>query len=238
MITARWRNIAILSWPIDPDRLVSFSPPGLSPDSWEGKAYVSLVCLLMENLRFLGLPALPPRFAEVNIRFYVRPADVRDDRIGVVFLKQMVSNPCVALAGRRLFREPMLAAAVSHDAERTEQADEPATLHLRYRWRTRSRDNGLRITGRGQPYYAEPGSLEHFLTTRHWGYNGQSGGGRRAYRISRDPWPLAPVVEHELSCDTEALCGHEFGDALADAPASVLLALGSPARVHWPAKLR
>lgn len=238
MITARWRNIAILSWPTDPGRLVPFSPPGLLPDTWNGKAYVSLVCLLMENLRCLGLPALPRRFAEVNIRFYVRPADPRDDRIGVVFLKQMVSNRCVALAGRRLFREPMLAAAVSHDSERAEQADEPATLHLRYRWRTHGRDDGLRIIGRGEPYYAGPGSLEHFLTARYWGYNRQSGGGRRAYRVSRDPWPLAPVVEHELACDAEALCGGEFGNPLAGAPASVLLALGSPARVHWPAKLR
>ena len=63
MITAQWRNIAILSWPVDPDRLVPFLPPGLSPDSWDGKGYVSLVCLFMENLRFLGLPALPTRFA-------------------------------------------------------------------------------------------------------------------------------------------------------------------------------
>ncbi len=238
VITARWRDIAILSWPIDENRLLPFLPPGLSLDRWQGQAYVSLVCLRMENLRFLSLPALPPRFAEVNIRFYVRPADPRDDRIGVVFLKQMVSHPCVALAGRRLFREPMLAAAVSHESERTQQAEEPATLRLRYRWRTRGRHDGLRITARGRPYYAEPGSLEEFLTARHWGYTRQSGAERRAYRISRDPWPLAPVVDHELECDTAALCGYDLGNTLAGVPASVLLALGSHARVHWPAKLR
>ncbi len=238
MITARWRNVAVLSWPTGDDLLAPFLPTGLSLDRWNGKAYVSLVCLLMENMRFAGLPALPRKFAEINVRFYVRPADPRDDRTGVVFLKQMVSNRCVALAGRRLFREPMLAAAVSHDSKLADPVDEPVTRRLRYRWRNRGRAEELSITGRDETYYAEPDSLDEFLTARYWGYNRQSGGAARAYRISRDPWPLVPVVEHDLECDAEALCGSEFADVMARPPVSILLALGSDARVHWPAKLR
>jgi len=238
VITARWRNVAILSWPTGDDLLAPFLPPGLSLDRWNGKAYVSLVCLLMENVKFVGLPALPRRFAEINVRFYVRPADPTDDRIGVVFLKQIVSNRCVALAGRRLFREPMLAAPVSHCAEPAQQPSESATRHVRYRWRTNGRIEGLRITGGAGACCPDPGSLEEFVTARYWGYNRQSGADRRAYRISREPWPLTSVVDHELDCDTTALCGCDLGSALAGAPASVLLALGSDARVHWPAKLR
>ena len=238
MITARWRDIAILSWPIDENRLAPFLPTGLSLDCWDGRAYISLVCLRMENVRFMGLPALPRRFAEVNVRFYVRPADPRDDRSGVVFLKQMVSNPCVAFAGRRLFREPMLAASVSHDSKRPGPDDEPVARRVRYRWRNRDRNGGLRMTGRAETYYAEPRSLDEFLTARHWGYNRQSGSAARAYRVSRDQWPLASVIEHELEFDADAICGSEFGDVFANPPASALLALGSDARVHWPAKLR
>ena len=238
MISAHWRNVAILSWPAGDDPLAPFLPTGLSLDRWNGKAYVSLVCLLMENVRFVGLPALPRKFAEINVRFYVRPADPRDDRIGVVFLKQIVSNRCVAFAGRRLFREPMLSAAVSHDFKPADPVDEPDTRHLCYQWRNRGRVEGLRITGCGETYYAEPDSLDEFLTARYWGYNRQSGGAARAYRISRDPWPLVPVVEHDLECDAEALCGSEFADVMAGPPASALLALGSASRVHWPTKLR
>ena len=238
MITARWRDIAILSWPIDEDRLAPFLPTGLSLDRWDGSAYISLVCLRMENVRFMGLPALPRRFAEVNVRFYVRPADPRDDRLGVVFLKQIVSSPCVAFAGRLLFREPMLAASVSHDTDWPQPTDELVTRHLRYGWRNRNRNDELRITGRAEACYAEPHSLEEFLTARYWGYNRQSGCRIRAYRISRESWPLASVVQHELECDPAALCGPEFADVFANPPASALLALGSDTRVHWPAKLR
>ena len=238
VITAHWRNVAILSWPTGDDFLAPFLPTGLSLDRWNGKAYISLVCLLMENVRFVGLPALPRKFAEINVRFYVRPADPCDDRIGVVFLKQIVSNRCVAFAGRRLFREPMLSAAVSHDFKPADPVDEPVTRRLCYRWRNRGRAEELRVTGRGETYHAEPDSLDEFLTARYWGYNRQSGNSARAYRISREPWSLVPVVDHELTCDAGTFFGPRIADVLAGPPASALLALGSESRVHWPTKLR
>ena len=238
MITARWRNVAILSWPVEDGLLVPFLPNGLALDRWQGRAYVSLVCLFMENLRALGLPALPRKFAELNLRFYVRPADGRDDRRGVVFLSQLVSSRLVALAGRVFFREPMRAIPVTHCFEPAERVNRQDQQRVRYRWVKDGRARELRVTARGDAYFAEPGSLDEFLTRRYWGYNGTSGGGVRAYQISREPWSLVPVVDHELKCDPETLYGPKIAGVMAGPPASALLALGSESRVHWPTKLR
>ena len=155
VIGASWRNVAILSWPVEDSLLVPFLPNGLVLDRWGGEGYVSLVCLFMENLRILGLPAIPRRFAEVNLRFYVRPSDAWDDRQGVVFLRQLVSNPLVAFAGRCLFREPMRATRVIHNFALPEQVHGQFQRRVHYRWRNRNHDDALRVTAWGDAYFLE-----------------------------------------------------------------------------------
>ena len=107
-----------------------------------------------------------------------------------------------------------------------------ATLgqRLRYRWLNKDRAEGLRVTSSGSAYLAKAGSLDEFLTARYWGYNGQSGGRVRTYRITRDTWSLVPVIDYALDCDAGSLCGAPFGNAMSEPPASVLLATGSHAR--------
>ena len=238
MITARWRHVAILSWPIEDGRLLPLLPKGLALDRWRGKCYISLVCLFMESLRVLGLPTVPRKFAELNLRFYVRPAHGSDDRKGVIFLRQTVSSRLVAFAGRVFFREPMLAAPMTYKCEPPEWENRRDRQRVYYRWIDGGHDAGLRVTAGSESYFAEPGSLDEFLTHRYWGHNRTSTGRLRAYRISREPWPLVPVIDHELKCDPESLYGPEIADVIAGPPASVLLALGSKSQVHLPTKLR
>ena len=238
-ISAHWRDIAILSWPIGDDCLAPFLPKSLVLDRWDGEAYISLVCLFVDDLRILGLPVWPRRFAEINLRFYVRPADRSDDRKGVVFLKQLVPHRLIALGARCFSREPMsvLPTAMSHEFEPVEPPNGDVRQRLRYGWRNYGRAEGLRVASSGSTYLAKAGSLDEFLTARYWGYNGQSGGRVRTYRITRDAWSLAPVVDYELDCDARSLCGAPLGDAMSEPPASVLLATGSHTRVHWPSTL-
>ena len=238
MITARWHNVAVLSWAVEDGLLVPFLPDGLALDRWHGTTYISLVCLFMENLRVLGLPIVPRNFAELNLRFYVRPAHGSDYRKGVVFLRQTVSSRLVAFGGRVFFREPMLAAPMTYQCEPPEWEKRRDRQRVHYRWANGGRDEGLRVTAGGDSYFAEPDSLDEFLTHRYWGYNRTSDSRLRAYRISREPWPLVPVIDHEFKCDPESLYGPEIADVIAGPPASVLLALGSETQVHLPTKLR
>ena len=238
MITARWRHVAILSWPMDDGWLLPLLPKGLALDRWQGRSYISLVCLFMENLRVLGLPTVPRKFAELNLRFYVRPARGNDDRKGVVFMRQMVSSRLVAFAGRVFFREPMLATPMTYKCEPPERENRRGRQRVYYRWIDGGHEGGLRVTAGGDSYFAEPGSLDEFLTDRYWGYNRTSAGRLRAYRISREPWLLVPVIDHELKCDRVSLYGPEIGDVMAGPSSSILLALGSQTQVHLPTELR
>lgn len=233
-VTARWRNVAIFSWPIRDHHLIPFLPGGVVLDHWNDSAYISLVALLLDDLRVLGLPALPRRFEEVNLRFYVRGTPGGDPRPGVVFLRQLVARPLVALGGRHLFREPMSAAAMHHEFNPTERANGSGRQLVHYGWRNGGREDGIWITADGDAYPAQAGSLDEFLTARYRGYNGQSAGRTRTYQISRDAWVLSPVVDHRLECDAHTLYGPEFGDVMSQPPTSVLLANGSNARLHWP----
>ncbi len=213
-------------------------PKGLALDRWQGRSYISLVCLFMDDLQVLGLPAWPRSFVELNLRFYVKPSGGKYDGTGVIFLRQTVSNRLVAFAGRVLFREPMLATPMTYKCEPPERENRQDRQRVYYCWTDGGHDAGLRVTAGGDSYFAEPGSLDEFLTHRYCGYNRTSAGRLRAYRISREPWPLVPVIDHELQCNPESLYGPEIADVIAGPPASVLLALGSKSQVHLPTKLR
>ena len=233
-ITARWRNIVILSWPIDGGHLDPFVPDGLVLDRWGGEAYISLVGLFVENLRMLGLPVWPNRFEEVNLRFYVHPTQGGVNLRGVVFLRQLVAHRLIALGGRLLFREPMSAKQMRHEFNPPEPEETSKRQRVFYGWRNHGRDEGLWIKSGGDPYVVEPNSLDEFLTARYWGYNAQSARRIRAYRVSRCTWSVSPAADFGLQCDARALYGPQFTDVMAQPPASILLAHGSKARVHWP----
>lgn len=236
-ISARWHDIVILSWPTEDGRLLPYLPSDLVLDHWQGAPYISLVCLRMKSLRVLGIPAIPRSFAEVNLRFYVRPAQPDDARRGVVFLRQLVSSRLVARGGRLLLREPMSAAPVRHHRGSAGTTTDP-DITVKYHWRYQGDEAAVSITATGQPFMAQPGSLEEFLTDRHWGYNGQSAGRIRSYRILREPWRLNHVSTCELQCHDQHRWAGPFADVMSTPPASALFVSSSDASVQWPSGRR
>ena len=92
-LAACWRNVALLSWPVDDELLEPLLPTGLEIDHWGGATYISLVGLWFDDVRVFGIPALPRRYEEINLRFYVRGVSNADDRgPGVVFIRQLVPH--------------------------------------------------------------------------------------------------------------------------------------------------
>ena len=71
-LTALWRRPLLLSWPAPDAALLPLLPAGLCLDRWQGSAYISLVGIGFADTRVFGLPAYPRRYAQVNLRFYVR----------------------------------------------------------------------------------------------------------------------------------------------------------------------
>ena len=98
-LTAHWRYLAMLNYEIDPAVLRPLTPPGVELDAWNGKTFASMVGFLFLDTRVLGLPIPWHRnFEEVNLRFYVRRRDPAGGwRRGVVFVKEIVPKPAIAL---------------------------------------------------------------------------------------------------------------------------------------------
>jgi len=79
-----WQDVLMLHYIADTKNLEALIPPGLTLDTFEGKAWVSLFAFSVRNLRARGLPALPyvSDFKEVNLRTYV----IRDGIPGIYML--------------------------------------------------------------------------------------------------------------------------------------------------------
>ena len=255
-LTAAWRRPLLLSWPIPADALLPLLPAGLALDCWQGRAWISLVGLCFADTRIFGIPAWPRRYAEVNLRFYVRRT-VADDAAagydapgygapddnrpapGVVFIRQIVPHRITAFAARRLYGEPFV--------HRPVQCQTDPAGAVAYRWRGAG---AAAATGRrwhtfqarpsavadAPPAVAAPGSLDEFLTARYWGYHGKPGGTTRAYQLTRSPWLLQPAAAR-IDADLTSEYGAVLAAAMSRPPASALLASDCRARIRLPRRL-
>lgn len=91
-----WRELSLLHWRIDADRIAARLPTGLSPDLVDGSAWVALVPFVVRDFRVLSSP-LGSCFPETNVRTYVRHRDGRD---GLWFFSLDVTNTLNVLGGR------------------------------------------------------------------------------------------------------------------------------------------
>ena len=236
---ADWQNPLLFSWPIDREALEPWVPDGLAVDCWGGSAYISLVGLRLDSIRVLGIPTPIASYDEVNLRFYVRRrSDECDPRPGVVFVRQTVPHRFVSFMARFVFGEPFVAAPVSHRFCESETDFGKLLRRVAYQWRHggRARQFWAEIA-RSDTTPAAPTTLEDFLTSRYWGYNGKPGTRTKTYQLDRPAWALREISRWEIDSDVGDVYGDPFAAAMRDQPASVILATGSRASVAFPTAL-
>ena len=148
-LTAEWRNLVLLSFPIDAAVLDAYLPPGLELDLWQGQALVSLVGFQFLHTKILGAPAGPySDFPEVNLRFYVRNGPKR----GVVFIKEIVPHRVIAWLARTLYSENYVSLPMRTDVDPGQRAE--------YRWIRDSTDHWIRVAASGPAAFPSEGSLD------------------------------------------------------------------------------
>lgn len=226
-VSARFSDVTLVTWAVAPDVVAPLLPRGVSVDPWEGRARVSLVALDVRDLRVFGVPPPWPKmraFAEVNLRIYARDGA----RQGVVFVRELVESPLMALAARALFGEPMAAASI--DSRVTD-----AVGVRRVERRLLARGGRARIVVDVDPVARPPERPDDpFLTERAWGF-GQDGAGRRVEsRMEHPPWQVHPVLRADVSVDWRALYGRAWVFLRDHAPCSVVHARGSAIRLRGP----
>ena len=79
-----WNDVLFLHWPVEADLVKALIPTSLELETFDGKAWISVVAFTMQKIRPRFLPFFKPvsDFHEINVRTYV----TRDGKPGVYFL--------------------------------------------------------------------------------------------------------------------------------------------------------
>lgn len=236
-LTARWHDLAMINYPVDPVILADLVPPGTELDSWRGATYVSMVGFRFLRTKVLGVPVPFHRnFDEVNLRFYVRRETPVGPRRGVVFVKEIVPRAAIAWVARTLYNERYVALPMRHKTSLPAPGSN-GVGSASYEWRTGSRWNGLSVNVEGPAQFRPEDSEEAFITEHYWGYVAQRDGGTLEYQVEHPRWRVWTGVSCRLDCDVERLYGSRFREALEGKPNSSFVADGSEVAVRRGDKL-
>jgi len=228
-LTAEWRYLTMLNYPVDAALLAPLVPAGCELDCYHGVAYISLVGFLFLNTRVAGLPVPFHRnFEEVNLRFYVRRREAGEIRRGVVFEQEIVPRRAIATVARLAYQEKYRAHPMRH---RT------ALPEVEYGIRSGDRWSRLWARVRGDAEALSAGSEAEFIAEHYWGYCAQRDGSTIEYRVEHSPWNVWRTVAAGFEGDAEALYGREYARILACPPQSAFVAEGSPVSVRTPRRL-
>jgi hypothetical protein len=226
-LTAQWRNLVILTYAVDPVRIIDLVPAGTTLDWWHRQAFVSLLAFQFLDTKILGTPIpFHQDFEEVNLRFYVRRSTDEGVRPGVVFIRELVPRPFVGGMARLLYREPYQVVPMRSKVTPGTPPD------VEYQWDITGHWCTVAAAGRGPGREPAPGSLEEFLTVRHWGYNGEKGKDTLEYQVDHPRWNIWHADEPRVDYNPAALCGLELAQQLTR-PISALVADGSGVSIHW-----
>ena len=202
-----WRDLLFLHWSVPAETLQNLLPPGLTLDTFEGRAYVGLVPFTMRGVRPALLPAVPTlsSFHEVNVRTYVHCAGQNP---GVWFFSLDAANAVAVKIARALFKLPYYfaamdlqkeGAAICYESRRRWPPPLPAACAIRYT-----------PTGEIQP--AAPGTLAHFLAERYILYSHANGKLYRG-RVHHTPYPLQTAAVSQYDENLLAAAGIARPDA-------------------------
>ena len=192
-----WANIVWCHWPVDPAQVAAVLPAGLTPELFDGQAWVGLIPFSMEQLRPVGPFGFVTRwlrssdFGEVNVRTYVTGPD---GQTGVWFCTLDADSVAAVAMANAAFGLPYRVATTNY----TERDG------VR-RWRSARRRDGahaaLTVTAATEsPRPAAPG-LEAFLFERYALYTRWHGRILRG-ELSHEPWRVRPATLDECVHDT------------------------------------
>jgi uncharacterized protein len=232
-LTAAWRYLAMLNYEVPGALLRPLVPFGTEFDTWNGLTLASIVGFRFLNSRLLGVPVPGHRdFDEVNLRFYVRRRDETGAwRRGVVFVRELVPRPLVALVARRVYNEPYAAVPMRHELD-LGGAEHGISGNAAYSWCVAGRWHRLEVRTRGVPQIPDPNSEAAFIAEHYWGYTAQPDGGSKEYRVAHPPWRVWNAFGARLDCDVRAVYGRGFAECLSARPRSAFLAEGSEVVVY------
>ncbi len=130
-LSARWENLIMANYELDPDVLTPYLPKGVELDFYNNKTYVSLVGFMFKQTSLFKIP-IPflGTFEEINLRFYVKRVEGDLIKRGVVFINETVPHKLVAWLANKLYKEHYIAIPTKNVIEITNHSK-----NIRYQWK-------------------------------------------------------------------------------------------------------
>ncbi len=232
---AKWKNLLMLNYEVDPEILKPHLPFATVLDLWEGKALVSMVGFMFEDTKVLGVKwPFHVNFEEVNLRFYVKHFDGKEWKRGAVFISEIVPKSIIVLIANNLYKEHYRALPMRHSV--TPVADNK--VQFLYEWKLNGRWNKLGATVSDHFEDIQPGSAEEFIFEHYWGYNSLGPEKTMEYQVEHISWQTAKVTNPVFEADVAELYGKAFESYLTEEPYSAFFANGSEINVRVGEKIR
>ena len=176
----KWRDLTFLHYSVEPEVVQSKLPPGLTVDTFDGKAWVALVPFWMTGIRFPWLPAVPGThtFPETNVRTYVH----RDGKEpGVWFFSLDAANSLAVQFARRFYNLPYFRSDM--------KVTETGIVSYEAVRRRSGAKHSIETEIGDLLVLPQPGSLEFFLVERYLLYS-ERGGRLFTGRVAHPPYEI------------------------------------------------
>lgn len=220
----RWDELLFLHWSVDISEVSQHLPPGLSVDSFDGKAWVGIVPFTMRRVRPRFLPTVAglSNFPELNLRTYVVD---NQGRPGVWFFSLDTPKRIPNWIARTFFH-------LNYRLARMHVKTVNSTCIYRSELCGRSKIGQTQEYAwrrRGKSFLAEPSELEFFLVERYRLFAYSKAKKRLLTgRVHHEPYKLQLV---ELARHTKGLFDNNGLVMPGGEPVSVLASEGADVRV-------
>jgi uncharacterized protein YqjF (DUF2071 family) len=229
-LKARWENLVMINYKVDPELLSPHLPPATVLDVFEDKTLVSVVGFMFNDTKIFGLKwPFHTNFEEVNLRFYVKHFDGKAWKRGAVFISEIVPKPIISFIANTLYHEHYITKPMMHSIAVKEEE-----ILLAYKWKHRTKWNSIQVTADASLTDIKHGSEEEFIFEHYWGYNKYNSNTSIEYAVEHPTWQVHKVKTYNLHCDIASLYGPLFAPWLSANPSSVFLAKGSEVVIRKP----
>lgn len=221
-----WNELTFLHWAYEPDIVQALLPDGLTTDTFDGKAYVSLIPFEMADASPRGVPGIPwlSSFAETNVRTYVVDSD---GNRAIWFFSLEAARLPIVLFARALLGFPYVWSSMSVAVRGAVRRYETRAR----RW-PRSPGSATIVEVEVGDEITEQSELDVFLTAR-WGTVTRWGGRLRHHPVDHAVWTLHSAELNELSDSSFVAAGlpTPVGDPVVRWAQPIDAVFGRPSRV-------
>ena len=229
-LTAKWLDLVMANYLVEPSMLEEFVPKGTALDFWNGECYVSVVAFKFFDTRVLGFKIpFHTNFLEVNLRFYVKRETASETKRGVVFIKEIVPRRAIAYVARYAYGEPYETWRMRHE--------QPRAGELVYLWQKRGKINQIKVNFQNETGVPFADSHESFIIEHYWGYTKRGADRTDEYKVEHPKWSLYEARDAEIAVDFAATYSEKFAFLTGEKPVSILMAKGSEIAVYKGAKI-